>query len=99
SLGGAVEKNHLFGIAGTPRIGLSWVPVRPGARRFRGTTLRASFATGVQEPSLAAEFSSLYTELQQSGNQNAIDAYHVTPVSEERSRTFDLGIDQNILSR
>ncbi len=29
SAGGAVEKNHLYGIAGTPRLGLSYVPVRP----------------------------------------------------------------------
>ena len=99
SLGGAVEKNHLYGIAGTPRIGLSYVPVRPSARKFHGTSLRASFATGVQEPSLAAEFSSLYRQLQQSGNQAAIAAYHVTPVSEERSRTFDFGIDQSILGQ
>lgn len=99
SLGGAIEKNHLYGVAGTPRIGLAYVPVRPGLRKFRGTRLRASFATGVQEPSLAAEFSSLFSELQQSGNQNAIAAYHVTPISEQRSRTWDLGVDQNILGQ
>jgi len=99
SLGGAVEKNHLYGIAGTPRIGLAYVPVRPGLRKFRGTRLRASFATGVQEPSLASEFSSLYTELQQSGNQDSIGAYHVAPIGEERSRTWDLGVDQNILGQ
>jgi len=99
SLGGAVEKNHLYGIAGTPRIGIAYVPVRPGKRKFRGTRLRVSVATGVQEPSLAAEFSSLYSQLQQSGNQAAIDAYHVTPINAQRSRTYDLGIDQNILGQ
>lgn len=99
SLGGAVEKNHLYGIAGTPRIGLAYVPVRPGVRRFRGTRLRVSFATGVQEPSLAAEFSSLYAQLQQSGNQAAIESYHVRPIRQERSRTWDLGVDQNILGQ
>lgn len=99
SLGGAVEKNHLYGIAGTPRIGLAYVPVRPSSRRFHGTRLRASVATGVQEPSLAAEFSSLYSELEQTGNQEAIAAYQVTPIGPERSRTYDLGIDQNILGQ
>lgn len=99
SLGGAVEKNHLYGVAGTPRVGLAYVPVRPGPRKFHGTRLRASFATGVQEPSLAAEFSSLYSELEQSGNQDAIAAYHVTPINAERSRTWDLGVDQNILGQ
>jgi vitamin B12 transporter len=99
SAGGAIEKNHLYGIAGTPRIGLSYVPVRPGHRIFHGTRLRANAATGVQEPSLAVEFNSLYTQLQQTGNQAAITAYRVTPISEERSRTFDIGVDQNILNQ
>ena len=99
SVGGSIVKNHLYGIAGTPRIGLSYDPVRPGKRIFRGTHLRANIATGVQEPSLAVEFSSLFTQLQQTGNQAAITAYHVTPISEERSRTFDVGVDQNILGQ
>jgi vitamin B12 transporter len=99
SLGGAVEKNHVYGIAGTPRIGLSYTPVRPGRRVFRGTRLRANVATGVQEPGLEAEFTSLYTELQQSGNAAAIAAYNVSPITAERSRTYDLGVDQNILNQ
>src|SRR5216683_5882982 len=99
SLGGAVEKNHLYGIAGTPRIGLAYVPVRPGSRFFHGTRLRASVATGVQEPSLAVEFSSLYGQLQQAGNTAAIAAYKVTPIGAQRSRTYDLGIDQNLIGQ
>ena len=99
SLGGAIEKNHLYGIAGTPRIGLTYLPVLPSPRRFHGTRLRFSVATGVQEPPLAAEFSSLYSELEQSGNQDAITAYQVTPLGPERSRTYDLGVEQNILGQ
>ncbi len=37
SLGGAVERNNLYGTAGTPRFGLAWVPVRPGNQFFHGT--------------------------------------------------------------
>jgi vitamin B12 transporter len=99
SLGGAVEKNHVYGVAGTPRIGLSYTPVRPGRRVFRGTRLRANVATGVQEPSLEAEFTSLYTQLQESGNEAAVTAYNVRPITAERSRTYDLGVDQNILNQ
>ncbi len=99
SLGGAFEKNHLYGIAGTPRIGLAYIPVRPGSRFFHGTRLRASVATGVQEPSLAVEFSSLYGQLQQAGNTAAIAAYKVTPIGAQRSRTYDLGIDQNLIGQ
>lgn len=96
SAGGAVEKNHLYGIAGTPRLGLSYVPVRPSAKFFHGTRFRANAATGVQEPTLAIEFASLYTQLLASGDTADIAQYHIGPQSAERSRTYDLGVDQNI---
>jgi vitamin B12 transporter len=96
SAGGAVEKNHLYGIAGTPRLGLSYVPVRPSAKLFHGTRFRANAATGVQEPTLAIEFESLYTQLLAAGDTADIALYHITPQSAERSRTFDVGVDQNI---
>jgi vitamin B12 transporter len=95
SLGGAVEDNELYGIAGTPRIGLTWNAVRPGHAPFRGTVLRANVATGIQEPSLNAQLASLETLLQQTGNTS----YSVAPITAERSRTYDLGIDQNILNQ
>jgi vitamin B12 transporter len=95
SLGGAVEDNELYGIAGTPRIGLTWNAVRPGHAPFRGTVLRANAATGIQEPSLNAQLASLETLLQQTGNTS----YSVAPITAERSRTYDLGIDQNILNQ
>lgn len=99
SLGGAIERNDLYGTAGTPRFGLAWVPVRPGNGLFHGTKLRANAATGVQEPSLSVEFSSLYKQLQEAGSDDLIAAYHVRPVQALRSRTFDVGIDQNILGQ
>ncbi|MGA8940030.1 MAG: TonB-dependent receptor, partial [Acidobacteriaceae bacterium] len=97
SAGGAVEKNHLYGIAGTPRLGLSYVPVRPSRKAFHGTRLRANAATGVQEPTLAIEFESLYTQLLAAGDTADIATYHIAPQGAERSRTYDVGLDQNIL--
>lgn len=99
SAGGAIEKNHLYGIAGTPRIGLAYFPVRPSERRFRGTKLRANIATGVQEPNLATEFSSLYKELQLAGDKTDIAAFGIAPLGPQRSRTLDVGIDQNVLGQ
>lgn len=96
SAGGGVEKNDLYGITGTPRIGISYAPVRPGEKWFRGTLLRANAATGVQEPTLGIQFASLYTQLQQSGDTADIAKYHVTPPGPQDSRTYDAGIDQNI---
>jgi iron complex outermembrane receptor protein/vitamin B12 transporter len=97
SLGGAIEKNHLYGIAGTPRIGFTYVPVRPSSKLFHGTRIRANFATGVQEPTLALEFNSLYTQLFQAGDIADIGKYHIGPQGAQRSRTYDVGVDQNIL--
>ena len=97
SAGGAIEKNHLYGVAGTPRIGLAYVPVRISNRRFRGTRLRANASTGVQEPTLALEFSSLYTQLLEAGDTAAIASYKIQPQTAERSRSYDIVVDQNIL--
>ncbi len=98
SAGGSLQKNHLYGIAGTPRFGLAYVAVRPETGRyFHGTRLRANAATGVQEPNLATEFSSLYRELLHAGDPADIAKFHVAPLGPSRSRTFDLGIDQNII--
>ncbi|HVG26722.1 MAG TPA: TonB-dependent receptor, partial [Acidobacteriaceae bacterium] len=97
SLGGAVEKNHLYGIAGTPRVGLAYVAVRPSRKVLHGTRLRANAATGVQEPTLALEYAGLYTQLLQAGDTADIARYRIGPQAAQRSRTYDLGIDQNIL--
>jgi vitamin B12 transporter len=97
SLGGGVEKNHLYGITGTPRIGLAFVPIRTSNALFHGTKIRGNAATGVQEPSLALEFASFYNQLLAAGQIAAIEKYHIMPAGPQRSRTYDVGVDQNIL--
>ena len=99
SLGGGVQKNHLYGIVGAPRIGLTYVPVRSSRRLFHGTRLRANFATGVQEPSLALEFASLHDQLLSSGDTTDIAKFHIAPPGPQRSHTYDFGVDQNILGQ
>ena len=99
SLGGAVEDNGLYGTAGTPRIGLTYDAIRPGAKPFHGTLLRANVATGVQEPSLTAQLTSLEILLEQTNNSSAIGTYNIHPIIAERSRTYDIGVDQNILNQ
>jgi vitamin B12 transporter len=96
SAGGAIEKNHLYGIAGTPRLGLTYVLVRPSGKFFHGTRLRANAATGVQEPTLSLQFVSLYNQLLANGDEADIATYHIGPPAAQRSRTYDLGLDQNI---
>jgi iron complex outermembrane receptor protein/vitamin B12 transporter len=98
SAGGAIEKNHLYGTAGTPRVGLAYVPVRESNGWLRGTKIRANAATGVQEPTLALEFNSLYSELLEHDPNAATDIplYNVQKAGAERSRSYDVGVDQNI---
>jgi iron complex outermembrane receptor protein/vitamin B12 transporter len=96
SVGGSVEKNHLYGITGAPRIGLAYQPVFPSEKWMRGTRVRANVATGVQEPTLGIEFASLYQQLLQNGDTADIAKYHVTAPGPERSRTYDIGVDQNV---
>jgi vitamin B12 transporter len=96
SLGGSVQKNHLYGYAGSPRLGLAYVPVRPGNGFFHGTKLRVNLATGVQEPSLATEFDSLYKQLELAGDTTDIQLFNIQPLGPERSRSADVGWDQSI---
>ncbi len=96
SAGGAVEKNHLYGLAGTPRLGLALVPVRSRGGYLHGTRLRANVATGVQEPTLALEEFSLYNQLLAVGDTADLLRYGIGKPDAERSRTFDAGLDQNI---
>ncbi len=95
SAGGAIEDNELIGITGNPRLGLTYDAIRPGHKPFHGTLLRVNVATGVQEPSTNAQLTSLSTLLQQTGNPT----FNIPSISAERSRTYDYGVDQNILDQ
>ena len=99
SLGGGVEKNQLFGTVGVPRLGLAYYPVRPGKGIFHGTKIWSNFAQGFQEPSLDEQFASLYDFLLgQQGGPEAIQQYHISPIEEEQSRTYEGGVAQSFLS-
>jgi vitamin B12 transporter len=99
SLGGGVEKNQLFGTVGVPRLGLAYYPVRPGKGIFHGTKIWSNFAQGFQEPSLDEQFASLYDFLLgQQGGREAIQQYHISPIEQEQSRTYEGGVAQSFLS-
>ena len=49
---GFIDRASVLGVNGSPRLGLTYVPVRPGRRKFRGTSLHFTAATGVREPSV-----------------------------------------------
>ena len=102
TLGGGIEDNSVFGVAGTPRVSLAYYVKRPGGDGvFSGTRLIFNFATGIKEPSIYYENNSLYhllsdTSLVPNGPQ-LISQYHIRPFLAENSRTYDGGLEQQLL--
>ncbi|MFZ0661668.1 MAG: TonB-dependent receptor [Acidobacteriaceae bacterium] len=98
SLGGGIQKNELFGTEGTPRIGVSYYPVRPGAGIFHGTKINFNFAKGVKEPGIDDQFGSLYNFLLTNGGEATVAQYGIQPIGAELSRTHDGGVEQSLFS-
>ncbi len=100
TVGTGLEDNGLFGFAATPRASLAYYLLRPSNRGlFAGTKLHGSFGKGIKEPSVYQQSNSLYGLLAPlSGGSSLIEKYSVTPLGAEDSRTFDGGIDQEMLS-
>jgi iron complex outermembrane receptor protein/vitamin B12 transporter len=58
---GFLDRAADLGLHGGPKVGLRYVPVRPGPRKFRGTSLHLTAATGTRELSTieTAQFGTL----------------------------------------
>jgi iron complex outermembrane receptor protein/vitamin B12 transporter len=99
TVGSGIEKNAIFGVEATPRASLAFHLIRPGASHFwNGTKLRFSFGKGIKEPSIFYQLNSLYAVLAgTSDGASLIQQYHVSPIGAERSRSFERGVDQQIL--
>jgi vitamin B12 transporter len=98
SLGGGIQDNQLYGVQGTPRIGFSWYPIRPGKGIFHGTRINFNFGKGVKEPTIDDQFGSLYEFLVTNGGQAAISQYGIQPIGAELSRSYDGGVEQSLFS-
>ena len=99
NLGTGLENNGLFGFAATPRASLAYYLVRPSnSGFFTGTKLHGSFGKGIKEPSVYQQANSLYGLLAPlSDGSELTKQYNVAPLGAENSRTFDGGVDQQIL--
>jgi iron complex outermembrane receptor protein/vitamin B12 transporter len=98
TLGSGIEKNAVFGVAGTPRASLAYYLLRPDTSKvFSGTKLRANFGTGIKEPSISNAGTSLFSLLQTLSNgAQLISQFHVAPIGAEQSRTYDGGVEQSL---
>jgi len=100
TVGSGLEKNAVFGLAGTPRASLAYYLLRPDTSRFfSGTKLRVNFGTGIKEPSIFEAGDSLFSLLQSPQIPNGsqlIAQYHISRIGAERSRTYDGGLEQSL---
>jgi len=95
--GVSVDRNTPFGVTANPQASLAWFPRLRDRGFWDETRLRASGGTGLKDPSLVDEEYSLYQELFTApGGPGLIRQLGVAPVRPQRSRDFDLGVDQYI---
>jgi vitamin B12 transporter len=100
SVGGGVEKNAVFGVAATPRVGLAYYLLRPGSGLLRGTKVKFNFGQGIAEPSIFNEANSLFDLLaQQPGGAQIIQKFGIKPIGAQRSRTYEFGVQQALTDR
>jgi vitamin B12 transporter len=91
-----LESNAVFGFAATPRASLAYYLRRPSAVSSWGhTKLDFNFGTGIKEPSLLDQESSLYTLVSQAPSGPGLLAqYGISPIGAERSTSLDAGVEQ-----
>ena len=84
-----VEHNASFGEAVTPRLSIASYLRQPSAAGAGDTKLVMNVGTGIKAPSLFYEQNSLYELVQGTPQAAGVD-----PIGPERSRSFDVGIEQ-----
>lgn len=96
TLGGSVEKNAIFGTAAIPRLSLAYYLIRPNSGGvLSGTKINANYGQGIKEPSIFEATSSLFGLLSgPGGDPQLISQFNIGPIGAERSRSYDLGIEQ-----
>jgi vitamin B12 transporter len=96
TLGGSVENNAVFGISAVPRASLAYYLVRPqSSGGWNGTKLKFNYGQGIKEPSIFDANFSLFGVLStQPNGAQTIAQFHIGPVAPERSRSFDVAVEQ-----
>ncbi len=100
TLGGSIEKNAIFGVAAIPRLSLAYYLARPNSGGlFNGTKFNANYGQGIKEPSVFEATSSLFGLLSgPGGTPQLISQFNIGPIGAERSRSYDVGVEQLIAS-
>ena len=91
--GVGLEGNAVFGFAASPRVSLAYYLRRPSVNGILGDTkLKFNFGKGIKEPSTSQQASALFNIL----TPGQIAQFNVSPVGPERSKTFDVGVEQRL---
>jgi iron complex outermembrane receptor protein/vitamin B12 transporter len=89
SAGVGVEHNAVFGEAVTPRLSIASYLRQPSSSVLGAAKLVVNAGTGIKAPSVFQEQSSLYALVKDTPAGAAVE-----PIGPERSRSFDIGIEQ-----
>lgn len=94
------EDNAVFSFAATPRVSLAYYARRPSSSSALGLTkVTFNFGTGIKEPDIFDQGSSLYNLLAAlAGGPELIRRYGISSIGAERSRSLDFGVEQGLWS-
>jgi vitamin B12 transporter len=88
-----VDHNEVFGTVATPRVSVAAYLRPPSSTApFGDTKVTLNAGRGIKEPSVSQELSSLFVLVPPS----TASSLGVEPVGPERSRTFDVGVEQGL---
>jgi len=92
--GVGVEHNAVFGTVATPRVSIAaYLHTASGPNDLGDTKLTLNAGKGIKAPTIAQELTSLFGLLQTVPAGSRPD---IAPVGPERSRSFDVGIEQGV---
>jgi iron complex outermembrane receptor protein/vitamin B12 transporter len=89
SAGVGVEHNEVFGEAVTPRLSVASYVRQPSSSGIGETKIVLNAGTGIKAPSVFQAQNSLFELLKTSSSAGTVD-----PIGPERSRSFDVGLEQ-----
>jgi iron complex outermembrane receptor protein/vitamin B12 transporter len=87
--GVGVEHNEVFGEAVTPRLSIASYVRQPSVTGPGDTKIVLNVGTGIKAPSLFYSSNSLFELVQGTGAASGVE-----PIGPERSRSFDIGVEQ-----
>jgi iron complex outermembrane receptor protein/vitamin B12 transporter len=93
SAGLGVEHNEVFGNAVTPRLSVASYLRQPTAGGVGDTKIVLNAGTGIKAPSVSQQQSSIFELVQGTSAASGVE-----PIGPERSRSFDIGIEQGFAS-